>query len=239
MHLVFVVMPVVSFYFVLFNFTPWRPVGENIVYMKPVCGAKKVWDSCYKGPWSLTCLWTLQGKLEPRLIGATTATRVGEGADCRFLGGRAGGGLITEEKQQNKTTHMSKRQTQYRQSGKHAKHAPSSGMYAHTDPCMNTWTHTLSSLQWSSEMRVRGFHVSLSQIWHGAVLLSKRKVSELIRGTQGTMIWRPAETHRVSHTLSCTARNSDWMLSSSGKVRDNTTFGMMQPCKSKTSNPEA
>lgn len=36
------------------------------------------------------------GKLEPlvaRLMGATTATLVGEGADCRFLGGSAGGGL--------------------------------------------------------------------------------------------------------------------------------------------------
>lgn len=41
----------------------------------------------------LTCLWSLHGKLEPRLIGATTATGVGEGADWRFLGGRAGGGL--------------------------------------------------------------------------------------------------------------------------------------------------
>lgn len=44
----------------------------------------------------LTCLCTLQGKLEPRLIGATTATLVGEGADCRFLGGRAGGGLFVD-----------------------------------------------------------------------------------------------------------------------------------------------
>lgn len=26
-------------------------------------------------------------------MGATTATLVGEGADCRFLGGNAGGGL--------------------------------------------------------------------------------------------------------------------------------------------------
>lgn len=44
----------------------------------------------------LTCLCTPQGKLEPRLIGATTATLVGEGADCRFLGGRAGGGLFVD-----------------------------------------------------------------------------------------------------------------------------------------------
>lgn len=41
----------------------------------------------------LTCLWTLQGKLDPRLMGVTTATRVGDGADCRFFGGSAGGGL--------------------------------------------------------------------------------------------------------------------------------------------------
>lgn len=40
------------------------------------------------------------GRLDPlvaRLIGATTATRVGDGADWRFLGGRAGG-LETEER---------------------------------------------------------------------------------------------------------------------------------------------
>ena len=41
----------------------------------------------------VTCLCTLQGRLEPRLMGTTTATLVGEGADWRFLGGRAGGGL--------------------------------------------------------------------------------------------------------------------------------------------------
>jgi len=43
---------------------------------------------------SRTCLRAPGGKLwphDPRLIGATTATRVGEEADCRFLGGRAGG----------------------------------------------------------------------------------------------------------------------------------------------------
>lgn len=41
------------------------------------------------------------GRLDPlvaRLIGATTATRVGDGADWRFLGGRAGG-LEAEKRQ--------------------------------------------------------------------------------------------------------------------------------------------
>lgn len=41
-----------------------------------------------------TCLQIPIGRLDPlvaRLIGATTATRVGDGADWRFLGGRAGG----------------------------------------------------------------------------------------------------------------------------------------------------
>lgn len=45
------------------------------------------------------------GRLDPlvaRLIGATTATRVGDGADWRFLGGRAGG-LETEKKKKKKT----------------------------------------------------------------------------------------------------------------------------------------
>lgn len=44
----------------------------------------------------ITCLLIPTGKLEPlmaRLMGATTATRVGDGADCLFLGGNAGGGL--------------------------------------------------------------------------------------------------------------------------------------------------
>lgn len=70
---------------------------------------------------------------------------------------------------------------------------------AHTNPCMNTGTHTLSSLRWNSEMKVRVFHVSLSQLWHEAVLLIKPKLIELIpgqngvkSGTQCTMIWRPA-----------------------------------------------
>lgn len=46
------------------------------------------------------------GRLDPlvaRLIGATTATRVGDGADWRFLGGRAGG-LETEKKEKKKKT---------------------------------------------------------------------------------------------------------------------------------------
>jgi len=30
-----------------------------------------------------------------RLMGATTATRVGDGADCLFFGGNAGGGLLS------------------------------------------------------------------------------------------------------------------------------------------------
>lgn len=45
---------------------------------------------------AITCLLIPTGKLDPlvaRLMGATTATLVGEGADCRFLGGKAGGGL--------------------------------------------------------------------------------------------------------------------------------------------------
>lgn len=44
----------------------------------------------------ITCLLIPTGKLEPlvaRLMGATTATRVGDGADCLFFGGNAGGGL--------------------------------------------------------------------------------------------------------------------------------------------------
>lgn len=44
----------------------------------------------------ITCLLIPTGKLEPlvaRLMGATTATRVGDGADCLFFGGSAGGGL--------------------------------------------------------------------------------------------------------------------------------------------------
>lgn len=49
-----------------------------------------------------TCLWrpVPMGRPEPLvawLMGATTATRVGEGADWRFFGGRAGG-LEGEEK---------------------------------------------------------------------------------------------------------------------------------------------
>lgn len=47
----------------------------------------------------ITCLLIPTGKLEPlvaRLIGATTATRVGDGADCLFLGGNAGGLEETE-----------------------------------------------------------------------------------------------------------------------------------------------
>lgn len=47
-----------------------------------------------------TCLQMPIGRLDPlvaRLMGATTATRVGDGADWRFLGGRAGG-LETEKK---------------------------------------------------------------------------------------------------------------------------------------------
>lgn len=46
--------------------------------------------------YAITCLLIPTGKLDPlvaRLMGATTATLVGEGADCRFLGGNAGGGL--------------------------------------------------------------------------------------------------------------------------------------------------
>ena len=46
--------------------------------------------------YAITCLLMPTGKLDPlvaRLMGATTATLVGEGADCRFLGGNAGGGL--------------------------------------------------------------------------------------------------------------------------------------------------
>lgn len=42
----------------------------------------------------ITCRLIPTGKLEPlvaRLMGATTATRVGDGADCLFLGGSAGG----------------------------------------------------------------------------------------------------------------------------------------------------
>lgn len=44
----------------------------------------------------LTCLLIPTGKLEPLvalLMGATMATRVGDGADCLFFGGNAGGGL--------------------------------------------------------------------------------------------------------------------------------------------------
>lgn len=44
----------------------------------------------------ITGLLIPTGKLEPlvaRLMGATMATRVGEGADCLFFGGNAGGGL--------------------------------------------------------------------------------------------------------------------------------------------------
>lgn len=47
-------------------------------------------------PDCITCLLIPTGKLEPlvaRLMGATTATRVGDGADCLFFGGNAGGGL--------------------------------------------------------------------------------------------------------------------------------------------------
>lgn len=46
--------------------------------------------------YAITCLLIPTGKLEPLvalLMGATTATLVGEGADWRFLGGNAGGGL--------------------------------------------------------------------------------------------------------------------------------------------------
>lgn len=50
----------------------------------------------FSGWGGITCLLIPTGKLEPlvaRLMGATTATRVGDGADCLFFGGRAGGGL--------------------------------------------------------------------------------------------------------------------------------------------------
>lgn len=51
----------------------------------------------------ITCLLIPTGRLEPlvaRLIGATTATRVGDGADCLFLGGSAGGLEETERGKQ-------------------------------------------------------------------------------------------------------------------------------------------
>lgn len=50
------------------------------------------------------------GKLEPlvaRLMGATTATRVGDGADCLFFGGNAGGGL-KQSKEPYQTRHPTK-----------------------------------------------------------------------------------------------------------------------------------
>lgn len=57
----------------------------------------------------LTCLLIPTGKLEPLvalLMGATMATRVGDGADCLFFGGNAGGGL--EEKEESHHTKQPK-----------------------------------------------------------------------------------------------------------------------------------
>lgn len=127
-------------------------------------------------PKFLTCLWTLQGKLEPRLIGATTATRVGEGADCRFLGGSAGGGLLRDKKQNrvSGTAHAFVAKAKSIQIMRQArKKKVSSDMYAHTNKCMNTWTHTSTSPLLNSEMKVRVFHVSLSPLWQWTVLLVK------------------------------------------------------------------
>lgn len=58
----------------------------------------------------ITCLLIPTGKLEPlvaRLMGATTATRVGDGADCLFFGGNAGGGL-KQSKEPYQTRHPTK-----------------------------------------------------------------------------------------------------------------------------------
>lgn len=58
----------------------------------------------------ITCLLIPTGKLEPlvaRLMGATTATRVGDGADCLFFGGSAGGGL-----KQSKEPHQTRQPEQ-------------------------------------------------------------------------------------------------------------------------------
>lgn len=57
----------------------------------------------------ITCLLMPTGRLVPlvvRLMGATTATLVGDGADWRFLGGRAGGlnGKDRNKRQINKSS---------------------------------------------------------------------------------------------------------------------------------------
>lgn len=70
--------------------------------LRSQCFPELLLHSAAHCPWisqrgyALTCLLIPTGKLDPlvaRLMGATTATLVGEGADCRFLGGKAGGGL--------------------------------------------------------------------------------------------------------------------------------------------------
>lgn len=115
-------------------------------------------------------------------------------------------------------------------------------MYAHTNLCMNTWTHT--SLLWNGGMKVRVFHVSLSQLWHEAVLLSVlNSLSELIPGQNGAP-WYGGPAKKTLHksvTHSCTGRSSDWMMNSSGegprqnKFWDNATMQV----KKTSSNPEA
>lgn len=137
---------------------------------------------------SFTCLWTLQGKLEPRLIGATTATRVGEGADWRFLGGRAGGGLLMDKhKQRNEAPQMTdvfvpeaksipiirqaRKKTQLLQTHRHTQ--------------ANAWIHehTLSSSLWNTEMKLRVFHVNLPQVRQRTVQLINPKFAQWVNTT--------------------------------------------------------
>lgn len=75
----------------------WEPHGCRTQHF-----SQRLLRSAARPPWlsqrgdAITCLLIPTGKLDPlvaRLMGATTATLVGEGADCRFLGGKAGGGL--------------------------------------------------------------------------------------------------------------------------------------------------
>lgn len=68
----------------------WKNIGISLSFS----AGHFLWIS--QRGYAITCLLIPTGKLDPlvaRLMGATTATLVGEGADCRFLGGKAGGGL--------------------------------------------------------------------------------------------------------------------------------------------------